>query len=462
MGIGLSILLAFVLILVNGYFSMSEMALVNASKPLLDHEAEEGDKSAKRAANLASDSGNFLATIQVAITLVGFFSSAVASTNLSDPFAQWMSSFGIGWLTAVAPVLSPILITLAVSYFSIVLGELVPKRIALADTEKVAKMVSGPLIVFGKIASPLVWLTSASANLVASVFRIKQADEGQVSEEEIKYMVAEQEDLSDDEKRMIHEVFDLGDAVVRQVMVPRVDVTAVEDVQSAREVLSLMQKTGYSRMPVYHDDMDEVIGIVKIKDLIAPALAGKGDNAVSEFVRPCLFVPETKDLLPLLTQMRAEREQMAIVIDEYGGTAGLITIEDIVEEVVGEIRDEYDQDEQAAALSACGLTASSRTPCLPRPSRRSWASLWASLRRTCCSLRSSGRFRQAPPCFLRPVNIPRMRGEPSRATMRKRGPNLWLRPPGAPGGRSCANATIERSSISCYAAWCIRASTIWS
>ena len=292
MGIGLSILLAFVLILVNGYFSMSEMALVNASKPLLDHEAEEGDKS------------------------------------------------------AVAPVLSPILITLAVSYFSIVLGELVPKRIALADTEKVAKMVSGPLIVFGKIASPLVWLTSASANLVASVFRIKQADEGQVSEEEIKYMVAEQEDLSDDEKRMIHEVFDLGDAVVRQVMVPRVDVTAVEDVQSAREVLALMQKTGYSRMPVYHDDMDEVIGIVKIKDLIAPALAGKGDNAVSEFVRPCLFVPETKDLLPLLTQMRAEREQMAIVIDEYGGTAGLITIEDIVEEVVGEIRDEYDQDEQ--------------------------------------------------------------------------------------------------------------------
>ena len=207
-------------------------------------------------------------------------------------------------------------------------------------------MVSGPLIVFGKIASPLVWLTSASANLVASVFRIKQADEGQVSEEEIKYMVAEQEDLSDDEKRMIHEVFDLGDAVVRQVMVPRVDVTAVEDVQSAREVLALMQKTGYSRMPVYHDDMDEVIGIVKIKDLIAPALAGKGDNAVSEFVRPCLFVPETKDLLPLLTQMRAEREQMAIVIDEYGGTAGLITIEDIVEEVVGEIRDEYDQDEQ--------------------------------------------------------------------------------------------------------------------
>ena len=346
MGIGLSILLAFVLILVNGYFSMSEMALVTASKPLLDHEAEEGDKAAKRAADLASDSGNSLAVIQVAITLVGFFSSAVASTNLSDPFAQWMSSFGIAPLTAVAPVLSPILITLAVSYFSIVLGELVPKRMALADTEKIAKAIAGPLMVFGKIAAPLVWLTSVSADLVARVLHIKQADEGQVSEEEIKYMVAEQEDLSDDEKRMIHEVFDLGDAVVRQVMVPRVDVTAAEDVQSAREVLRLMQKTGYSRLPVYHEDMDEVTGIVNIKDLIEPVLAGKGEAAVSEFARPCTFVPETKDLLPLLSEMRAEHVQMAIVVDEYGGTAGVITIEDIVEEVVGEISDEYDNDEK--------------------------------------------------------------------------------------------------------------------
>ena len=346
MGIGLSILLAFVLILVNGYFSMSEMALVTASKPLLDHEAEEGDKAAKRAADLAGDSGNTLAVIQVAITLVGFFSSAVASTNLSDPFAQWMSSFGFGPLTAIAPVLSPILITLAVSYFSIVLGELVPKRMALADTEKIAKMIAGPLMVFGKVAAPIVKLTSASADLVARVLHIKQADEGQVSEEEIKYMVAEQEDLSDDEKRMIHEVFDLGDAVVRQVMVPRVDVTAAEDIQTAREVLGLMQKTGYSRLPVYHEDMDEVTGIVNIKDLIEPVLAGKGGAAVAEFTRPATFVPETKDLLPLLSEMRAEHVQMAIVVDEYGGTAGVITIEDIVEEVVGEISDEYDSDEK--------------------------------------------------------------------------------------------------------------------
>lgn len=346
MGIGLSILLAFVLILVNGYFSMSEMAMVNASKPLLDHEAEEGDKAAARAAALSSDSGNFLATIQVAITLVGFFSSAVASTNLSDPFAQWMSSFGIGWLSAAAPVLSPILITLAVSYFSIVLGELVPKRMALADTERIAKAVAGPLIVFGKVAKPLVWLTGASADLVARLLHIKKADEGQVSEEEIKYMVAEQEDLSDDEKRMIHEVFDLGDAVVREVMVPRVDVTACDEADPVAEVLALMQKTGYSRLPVYRDDMDEVVGIANIKDLIDPVLAGRGDQAVGAFARPCMFVPETKDLLPLLSELRAEHAQMAVVVDEYGGTAGVITIEDIVEEVVGEINDEYDHVEE--------------------------------------------------------------------------------------------------------------------
>ena len=344
MGVGVSIVLAFVLILVNGYFSMSEMALVNASKPLLDHDAEEGDRRAKTASDLASDSGSFLATIQVAITLVGFFSSAVASTTLSDPFAAWMSSFGFGWLTAIAPAAAPIIITLVVSYVSIVIGELVPKRIALANPEGIAKSVAGPLVFFKKIARPLVWLTSASANLISKIFRIKSADEDQVSEEEIKYMVAEQEDLSDDEKRMIHDVFDLGDAISRQVMVPRVDVTAIEDTTTIAEALSIMSDTGYSRLPVYHEDIDQVLGLVNIKDLIEPALEGKSGEAVAGHLRECMFVPDTKDLLPLLEEMKAKRIQMAIVVDEYGGTAGVVTLEDIVEEIVGEIEDEYDPD----------------------------------------------------------------------------------------------------------------------
>lgn len=346
MGVGLSILLSFVLILANGYFSMSEMALVNARKPLLDKEADEGDRNARVAADLASDPSRFLATIQVAITLVGFFSSAVASTNLSDPFAQWMSSFGIGWLSAIAPAISPILITLAVSYFSIVIGELVPKRMAMANPERISKAVSRSLVVFSTIAKPLVWLTSASANGIARLFHIKEADEGQISEEEIKYIVSEQEDLSDDEKRMIHDVFDLADTAARQVMVPRVDVTGVEDVSTVAQTLAVMNETAYSRVPVYHEDMDQVLGIVNIKDLIQPVLDGKGDLPVTTYMRECMFVPDTKDLLPLLEEMRAERTQLAVVVDEYGGTAGIVTVEDIVEEIVGEIEDEYDEEEE--------------------------------------------------------------------------------------------------------------------
>jgi putative hemolysin len=350
MSIGISIIVSFLLILANGYFSMSEMALVNASKPLLDHDAEEGDRRAEQVVRLQSDSGSFLATIQVVITLVGFFASAAASTNLSDPFAAWMSSFGIGWLTAIAPVLAPILITLVVSYFSIVIGELVPKRIALSNPEGTAKSVSGVILAFQKIMKPLVWLTSASANGLAKLMRIRPADDGQVSEEEIKYMVSEQEDLSEDEKRMIHDMFELGDAIAREVMVPRVDVTAVDESEPIIEVLKLMNVTGYSRMPVYHEDIDQVIGVVNIKDLIKPVLSDPDSEApVRDFVREAIFVPDTKDLVPLLSEMKTKHMQMAIIVDEYGGTAGIVTIEDIVEEIVGEIEDEYDPDNRSIA-----------------------------------------------------------------------------------------------------------------
>ena len=209
MNVGISIVVTFLLVLVNGYFSMSEMALVNAKQILLQKEAEEGDKRSARALQLASDSGQFLATIQVAITLMGFFASAAAATNLSDPLCAFLTSFGISWLSFVAPALSPVLITLIVSYLSIVIGELVPKRMALADAEKISKMVAGPLMGFSKIAKPLVVLTNASANGLSKLLGIKSVDDRQqVSEEEIKYMVTDNEDLLDDEKRMIHEIFD--------------------------------------------------------------------------------------------------------------------------------------------------------------------------------------------------------------------------------------------------------------
>ena len=345
MGIAISIVATLLLTLLNGYFSMSEMALTTAKRASLEHDTEEGDKRAAQALELAADSTDFLATIQVAITLVGFFSATVSSNTLSDPLTQWVVSFGVAPLSAVAPVASPIVITLIVSYLSIVIGELVPKRIGLSDAEGMAKSVAGPIMFFRKIAKPLVWLTQASANGISTLLGIKSADDRQnVSEEEIKYMVSEQDGLLDEEKRMIHEIFDLGDAVAREVMVPRVDVTMVEDVDSVEKVLDVMRKTGYSRVPVFHEDPDNVVGIAHIKDLIELALSSKGKQPVSGSLRDATFVPDTKDILPLLSEMQTAHEQMVVVVDEYGGTAGVITVEDIVEEIVGEIEDEFDPD----------------------------------------------------------------------------------------------------------------------
>ena len=344
MDIALSIIVTILLTIVNGYFSMSEMAISTAKKVLLDHDAEEGDRRAAVAAGMSENPDAALAAIQVAITLVGFASSAFAATNLSEPFAAWMVSRGMS--DSLAATLAPIVITLIVSYFSIVVGELVPKRLAMADAESVAKRVAGPLKTFATVARPLVWLTSASANGLARLLHVKTTeDRNEVSEDEIRYMVKDSEDLSDEEKSMIHEVIDLGDTIAREVMVPRVDMTALEDDTTVREALDVMRSTGFSRIPVYHEDVDRIVGVAHIKDLIGLIMDGTdASETLANHVRTPDFVPDTKDIIPLLSEMQSSHDQMVIVVDEYGGTAGVITIEDIVEEVVGEIEDEFDPD----------------------------------------------------------------------------------------------------------------------
>lgn len=354
MGVALSIILTLVLTIANGYFSMSESALVAAKRAVLEHDADEGDKRAKVALELSGDSGQFLAAIQVAITLVGFFSAMVASTTLSDPLADWLISLGApaGICTAVAPIV----ITVIVSYVSIVAGELVPKRIALANAESVAKSVSPFLRGFSRAVAPLVWLTSKSADGLSRLLGIKSADDRQeVSEEEIRYMVTDADELSDKEKSMIHEIFDLGDAIAREVMVPRVDLTAVEDTETLGSVLALMRRTGYSRIPVFHEDVDRIVGVAHIKDLLGPIVdKGEADRPIRDYVRDPVFVPDTKDIIPLLSEMQQRHDQMAIVVDEYGGTEGLITIEDIIEEIVGEIADESDVGGELIELLGVG------------------------------------------------------------------------------------------------------------
>jgi putative hemolysin len=196
------------------------------------------------------------------------------------------------------------------------------------------------------IARPLVFLTSASAAGIASLMGVSNPDDHEgASEDEIKYLVTDSEELTDQEKTMIHEIFDLGDAKAREVMVPRVDMCAVEDTDSLFEVIDVMRKTGYSRVPVYHETVDKIVGIAHIKDLLAPVLDQRAEaDKVSRYMRQATYVPDTKDIIPLLSEMQNGHEQMVIVVDEYGGTAGVITIEDIVEEVVGEIEDEFDPD----------------------------------------------------------------------------------------------------------------------
>ncbi len=342
MDIAISIAVTVILTIINGYFSMSEMALSTAKKVVLEHEAEQGDAAAATAAEVIENPGDFLAAIQVAITLVGFASSAFAATSLSEPLGNVFESVNIPFSRGLATVT----ITLLLSYFSIVVGELVPKRIAMANAEGVSKQVAGPLKAFSAIAKPLVWLTAASANGLAKLLHIKGTEDRQnVSEEELRYMVTDVDELTEQEKSMIHDVIDLGDAVAREVMVPRVDVEAAEDVSTCSEVLATMRQTGYSRLPVYHEDIDRVVGIAHIKDLLGPVLEeGAGESRVDRYMRKAKYVPETKDIFPLLSEMQTDHDQMAIVVDEYGGTAGIITIEDIVEEIVGEIEDEFDPD----------------------------------------------------------------------------------------------------------------------
>lgn len=365
MSVGLSLLITFILVLANGFFSMSEMALVNAKKVLLDKQAQEGDSQAQKASDLASDTSQFLATIQVAITLVGFFASAAAATSLSEPLAAVIAGLNIDWLTAIAPGLSFVVITLFVSYLSIVIGELVPKRIALASAESIAKKVAGPIMVFKTIAKPLVWVTSASADGLAKLLHVKSADDRQnVSEEEIKYLVTDNEELIDDEKRMIHEIIDLGDMTVREAMQPRVDMIVAEDNETVRQVIDRMRGTGYSRIPVYHEDFDQITGIAYFKDLISPLMDDKEDDPVGKYTFEPLFVPETKPLYTLLSEMQLSKQQLAIVVDEYGGTDGLITIEDIIEEIVGDIEDETDSEsEHIIALSDNEWIVDGRFPC---------------------------------------------------------------------------------------------------
>ncbi len=343
--LALQVLLIVVLIGIEGYFAAAEIALISARRAALQQKAEEGSKGAKSALALTDDPTRLLATIQIGITFVGFLAAAAGAVSLSKPLEEWLTGFGMPLLARVAPGLSVFAVTILISYLTLVFGELVPKRLGLQRAEKVASAVAGPITWLEAAFAPLVALLTVSTAAVARLVGVS-GDGGRpgVSEEEIKLLVTEQGSLLDEEKRMIHEIFELGDTVAREVMVPRVDMQLAEDIETVARAAEIMRGTGYSRLPVFHEDHDKIVGIVLLKDLVAPLSEGGGDDLVTGHMREPVFVPETKGILPLLSEMRATRNQMVIVVDEYGGTAGIVTLEDIVEEIVGEIADEFDRD----------------------------------------------------------------------------------------------------------------------
>ena len=343
--IGVQVIVILVLIGIEGYFAAAEIALISARRAALQHRAEQGSKGADTAIKLMDDPTRLLSTIQIGITVVGFLAASAGAVSLAKPVEAWLASLGWKWIAGFAPLLSVVGVTLAISYFTLVLGELVPKRLGLRRAENVAVRVSATILRLERAAAPLVWFLTQSTNLVSRLIGLGgPSSRPGVSEEEIKLLVTEQGTLLDEEKRMIHEIFELGDTVAREIMVPRVDMMLAEDTDSVQRAAEIMQGTGYSRVPVYHGDPDTIVGLALLKDLVGPLSRGGAYDPISAHMRKPVFVPETKGILPLLSEMRVAHNQIAIVVDEYGGTAGLVTLEDIVEEIVGEIADEFDRE----------------------------------------------------------------------------------------------------------------------
>lgn len=346
------IVLLFVLILVNAFFAMSEIAIISLNDNMVEKMAEEGDKKAKQIMKLTENPSNFLSTIQIGVTLAGFLTSASASTTFADMLTDAvMAKFPTAPVGIINGV-SVVLITVIMSYFSLVLGELAPKRMAMQKPEAIAYKVVPVLLVVKKLTSPFVKILSLSTNAVVRLFGFDpNADEEIVTEEEIRMMVDVGEEkgvIENLQKEMINNIFEFDDIDVSDIMTHRTDMVAVEDTDTLKDVVDLSIEHGYSRIPVYHEDQDNIIGIVYIKDLLKYISSDNFPESDSprEYMRNAYYVPFSKSCGSLFDEMTEKRVQMAVVVDEYGGTAGIITLEDLIEAIVGNIQDEYDNEEE--------------------------------------------------------------------------------------------------------------------
>ena len=348
----LDLALVLILILIGGVFAAAEIALLTVRRHRLDQLADEGHRGAQVARRLVEDPQRFLATIQVVITFLGFLASAIGAIAFSQFLADAIAVIPWEPLRSAAETIAFLMVTLLIALTSIIIGELVPKTLALNFPERFTLIAARPLAVMGRVLGPLVSLTTTLSGVLVRLFGGRERPQtGLLSVEELKLLVqtgSEQGQIEEAEKEMIHGVIELGDKRVHEVMVPRIGIKAVELEDSLDDVLDLIIQAGHSRVPVFRDNLDAIIGILYAKDLL-PYLRDTGGEAgpidIRALARPVVYVPESKRVDELLTEMRSARRHIAIVVDEYGGTAGLVTIEDLVEEIVGEIQDEYDVDE---------------------------------------------------------------------------------------------------------------------
>lgn len=353
----LKIVTLFVLILVNAFFAMSEMAVVNLNDNKIDKMAENGHKKAKQIKKLTESTSSFLSTIQIGVTLAGFLTSATAAQSFAAMLTDAIAKTPVVSVIPVGAIsgFSTVVITLVMSYFSLVLGELVPKKIAIQNPEKMSFFAAPILIVVSKITKPVVKFLSLSTNGVLRLMRIDpHADEETVTEEEIRMMVdvgGEKGVIEDVQKEMIDNIFEFDDIDVADIMTHRTDMICIDDDEPLAEAVKLSIENGFSRIPVYEEDPDNIVGVIYIKDFLKYV----GNNlpktkTVKDMMRPAYYVPETKRCGELFTEMTEKRVQMAVVVDEYGGTAGIVTLEDLLESIVGNIQDEYDQEDEEISI----------------------------------------------------------------------------------------------------------------
>ena len=346
------LLLQVILIAINAFFAMTEIAVISLSPNKLRRLEEEGDKAAGKLLKLVEDSSSFLSTIQIGITLAGYLGSAFAADNFSEPLVNWVY-YGLGFQAIpvrVLDTLSVIVITIILSYFTLVLGELTPKRIAMQKPLQVAKFSCSVVSALAVVMRPVIWLLSASTNGLLRLLRLKtEAEEETVTEEEIRMMMDLGEakgTIDSGEKEWIENVFDFGESTVRDVMIHASEVTAFPVDASDEEIEQVIRETGLSRYPVYEEDLQDILGTVNAREFLLDRM-NDHPRPLRELLRPAYFVPDTLKASALMQDMQTKKIHIAIVIDEYGDTAGLVTMEDLLEEIVGNIYDEFDPSEPA-------------------------------------------------------------------------------------------------------------------